>query len=90
MLNRNHPADRMRFTLAHELGHIVMHRFPTINMEREADEFAACLLVPTNDIKTYFFAARKVDLRLLAALKPEWRVSMASLLFAAKMRRCGQ
>jgi Zn-dependent peptidase ImmA (M78 family) len=39
--------------------------------------------VPTEDFKPYV-AARKVDLRLLAALKPEWRVSMASLVFAAK------
>ena len=29
LLNELHPADRMRFTLAHELGHLVMHRFPT-------------------------------------------------------------
>ena len=84
-LNSTHPADRMRFTLAHELGHIVMHRLPTPNMEDEADTFAACLLVPTDDVRPYF-EGRKVDLRLLAALKPEWKVSMASLVFAAK--RC--
>jgi hypothetical protein len=29
------PGDRMRFTPAHELGHIIMHRFPTPNMEPE-------------------------------------------------------
>jgi hypothetical protein len=29
-------------------------------------------------------AGRKIDLRLLAALKPEWKASMASLVFAAK------
>jgi Zn-dependent peptidase ImmA (M78 family) len=85
-LNSAHPSDRMRFTLAHELGHIVMHRFPTPEMEEEADTFASCFLIPTEDVKPYF-AGRKVDLRLLAALKPEWRVSMASLVFAAK--RCG-
>src|SRR4051812_28244994 len=28
LLNSTHPGDRMRFTLAHELGHLVMHRFP--------------------------------------------------------------
>jgi Zn-dependent peptidase ImmA (M78 family) len=86
VLNSTHPADRMRFTLAHEVGHLVMHRLPTPNMEDEADAFASCLLVPTDDVRPYF-AGRKVDLRLLAALKPEWKVSMASLVFAA--RRCG-
>lgn len=83
VLNSDQPADRMRFTLAHELGHIVMHRFPTPNMEDEADQFASCFLVPTEDAKPYFLGQR-VDLRLLAALKPEWKVSMASLVFAAK------
>jgi Zn-dependent peptidase ImmA (M78 family) len=83
VLNSTQPADRMRFTLAHELGHIVMHKFPTPEMEREANEFASNFLLPTEDVKPYF-VGRKVDLPLLAALKPQWRVSMASLVFAAK------
>jgi len=83
VLNNAQPADRMRFTLCHELAHVIMHRFPTPNMEKEADSFASCFLVPTADIKPYF-AGRKVDLPLLAALKPEWMVSMAALVFAAK------
>lgn len=83
VLNSTQPADRMRFTLGHELGHIVMHKFPTPDMENEADQFTSNFLLPTEDVKPYF-AGRKVDLPLLAALKPEWRVSMASLVFAAK------
>jgi Zn-dependent peptidase ImmA (M78 family) len=63
-----------------------MHRFPTPDMEHEADEFASCFLAPTSDIRP-FFEGRKVDLRLLAALKPEWKMSMGSLIFAAE--RCG-
>src|ERR1700730_12874415 len=39
-LNRHAPADRMRFSLAHELAHLVMHRIPTLQMEREANAFA--------------------------------------------------
>ena len=35
-LNRSQPADRMRFSLAHELAHLVMHRIPDPNMEAEA------------------------------------------------------
>jgi Zn-dependent peptidase ImmA (M78 family)/DNA-binding XRE family transcriptional regulator len=83
ILNRAQSADRMRFTLCHELAHVVMHNFPTPNMEEEANHFASCFLVPTEDIKPHF-AGRKIDLRLLAALKPEWKVSMASLVFSAK------
>ena len=82
-LNKNLPSDRMRFTLAHELGHLVMHRLPTPDMEQEANAFAGEFLMPANDIRP-FFLGRRIDLRLLAALKPEWRVSMQTLLYRAK------
>ena len=82
LLNAMHPADRMRFTLAHELGHLVMHRFPTASMEDEANEFASALLMPEVDIRAAF-RGRKVTLQLLAALKPEWKVAMQALLMRA-------
>ena len=83
LLNSTHPADRMRFTLAHELGHIVMHRFPTPTMEDEANEFASNFLMPDEDIKDAF-VGRKITLELLASLKPEWRVAMQALLMKTK------
>ena len=82
VLNSDQPADRRRFTLAHELGHLVMHRFPTPNMEEEANAFAVSFLMPSADIRAYFIG-RKIDLSTLAAMKPEWRVSMAALLMRA-------
>ncbi|MEK4034569.1 XRE family transcriptional regulator [Methylocystis sp. IM3] len=82
VLNNDQPADRMRFTLSHELAHIVMHQFPTPAMEQEANEFASCFLVPTKDVAPHFGPGR-VDLPKLAALKRIWKVSMASLVFAA-------
>lgn len=82
VLNGNLPSDRMRFTLAHELAHLVMHTVPSPEMEKEANEFASRLLIPADDIRPYF-KGRRIDLPLLARLKPEWRVSMAALLFAA-------
>lgn len=82
VLNSQQPADRLRFTLAHELGHLVMHRFPSPKMEEEANAFASALLMPASDIKSYF-VGRRVDLALLAALKPEWKVAMQALLMRA-------
>lgn len=82
-LNSAQPADRMRFSLAHELGHLVMHRIPNANMEAEANQFAGAFLVPTADVRPYFFGKR-IDLPLLASMKPEWRVAMAALLMRAK------
>lgn len=82
LLNESHPADRMRYTLAHELGHLVMHRFPTDTMEQEANDFASAILLPENDIAAYF-RGRRITLELLAALKIEWKVSMQALLMRA-------
>jgi Zn-dependent peptidase ImmA (M78 family)/DNA-binding XRE family transcriptional regulator len=82
VLNSDQPADRLRFTLAHELGHLIMHRFPSPNMEQEANEFASALLMPTPDIKP-FFIGRRIDLAFLASLKPEWKVAMQALLMRA-------
>jgi Zn-dependent peptidase ImmA (M78 family)/transcriptional regulator with XRE-family HTH domain len=82
VLNSHMPADRMRFTLAHELGHLVMHAIPTQEMENEANTFASGMLIPSEDIRPYF-RGRRIDLPLLARLKPEWRVSMGALAYAA-------
>jgi len=79
LINADHPSDRMRYTLAHELGHLTQHRFPTPTMEGEANLFAAAFLMPAADIRPGF-SGRRITLELLAALKPEWRVSMQALL----------
>lgn len=86
LINRDHPADRIRFTLAHELGHLVMHQFPTPDMEDEANRFASAFLFPPEEVRDAF-AGRKVTLELLASLKKEWKVSMQSLLMSAQKHR---
>lgn len=76
-VNSAMPVDRMRFTVAHELGHLVMHRLPRAEMEKEANRFAAELLMPEADIKPQL---RSVNLELLATLKRVWRVAMSALM----------
>lgn len=71
------PTDRLRWSLAHEIGHIIMHHVPTDTMEREADQFAAEFLMPRKDIRPQL---HEVNLQRLAALKPHWRVAMSALL----------
>jgi Zn-dependent peptidase ImmA (M78 family) len=83
ILNSEQTADRQRWSLAHEIGHLVMHRLPSASMEEEANIFASALLMPADDIRPAFLG-RRVDLRVLAALKPEWRVSMQALLMRAR------
>ncbi len=76
-VNSRIPTDRLRFTLAHEIGHIIMHRLPSDNMEGEADRFASELLMPEREIRTQL---SDLTLPRLATLKGHWRVSMSALL----------
>lgn len=80
-LNSELPADRERMTLAHELGHVVMHRVVNLDIEDQANVFAANFLMPAEDIRNSF---NEVSLARMAALKPYWKVSMAALLVRAK------
>lgn len=75
------PTDRLRFTLAHELGHLIMHRLPNPNMEDEANRFAAEFLMPAEDIRHQLY---HVSLPVLATLKKVWRVAMSALLMRAR------
>jgi Zn-dependent peptidase ImmA (M78 family)/transcriptional regulator with XRE-family HTH domain len=80
-VNADMPADRVRFSLAHELGHLIMHAVPTGDLETEADRFASELLMPSNSIAPELMG--RVDVKRLAALKPRWRVSMQALAMRA-------
>lgn len=57
VVNKEHPATRQRFTIAHELAHYILHRNGEElyahrdaghkgSIEREADTFAANILMP--------------------------------------------
>lgn len=82
-LNQNKPIDRRRFTLSHELGHIVMHTnyIPKVNddVENEADEFASEFLIPSDEFKKMCIG-KYITIEELGFLKKYWRVSMASIL----------
>ncbi|MFF3277326.1 ImmA/IrrE family metallo-endopeptidase [Streptomyces chrestomyceticus] len=80
LVNDHAPSDRCRFSVAHELGHLVMHPEPgpPAEQEKQADAFAAEFLMPAADIRQAFVG--KVDLTRLTELKRVWRVSMSALL----------
>ncbi|WP_443660583.1 helix-turn-helix domain-containing protein [Clostridium algidicarnis] len=83
-------AVRSRFDLAHELGHLIMHR--NINeddlskkdvlnrVEREADWFAASFLIP---IKSFNKEVISSSINHFIILKQRWKVSISSMI-----RRC--
>lgn len=71
------PGDRERFTLAHEIGHLVMHHLPTEDPEDEADRFASEFLMPAREIAPDL---ARMTLQKAAALKCFWKVSMAAII----------
>lgn len=91
IINKNMSNDRKRFTLAHELGHLVMHNeneFPISedrNKEREANRFASQFLMPEKHIKNSLYDMRIGD---LAILKKYWLTSKASIIVRAEYLNC--
>ncbi len=79
-VNKDAPSDRKRFTLAHEIGHMVMHQWPCQDQEEQAHEFASELLMPADEIRDDL---RRLDLKRLYPLKSYWRVSMQALIYRA-------
>ena len=80
VLNAAFGASRMRWTLAHELGHLVMHRNspdPTV-AEMEADRFAAGFLMPAEDVLPHLEAGR-LTIQRAVNLKQHWRTSIAAI-----------
>lgn len=81
-INKNSPADRQRFTLCHEIGHVVMHGgLPEGDVEQEANALAAELLMPAHEIRPYLVG---LTLPKAATLKQMWKVSMKALVYRAR------
>lgn len=78
-MNRDVPGDRFRFSLAHELGHMVLHSIPgdDTKMEEQAHRFAAAFLMPASDIRPYLTSAK---LSSFGRVKAFWKVSIKALI----------
>jgi Zn-dependent peptidase ImmA (M78 family) len=78
-MNRDIPGDRYRFSLARELGHLVMHTVPDDDekMEIEAYRFASAFLMPAQDVTPYIAECKITN---LARVKAFWNVSISELI----------
>lgn len=85
IINKYMSNDRKRFTIAHELGHLIMHHGCLIadyrDVEREANEFASEFLMPSQAIRS---SLKNLRLSSLGMLKQYWLCSMASIVKRAK------
>lgn len=77
-------GDRLRFSAAHEIGHLTMHHSHTARAqaEKDAHSFAAELLMPSEAISGDL--DRLLTVEILGRLKQKWGVAMSSLLMRAR------
>ncbi|MGE8433480.1 helix-turn-helix domain-containing protein [Chryseobacterium joostei] len=84
LINNKIPNSRKVFTIAHELGHLLLHFDDMIAIERdietEANSFASAFLAPAKDIKS---SLRQLNIEKLKSLKIEWNMSISSLVYRA-------
>jgi Zn-dependent peptidase ImmA (M78 family)/DNA-binding XRE family transcriptional regulator len=78
-------GDRLRFTLAHELGRLVLHSknvdTPLDKRSREASQFASAFLLPEEEV---IKDLQGIDKDGFGALKLKWGASMHALLYRAE------
>lgn len=78
---RTENVFRHRFSIAHELGHLLLHRDVDAHgaaIEKEADEFAAAFLTPASSMDAVL--PQRLDLAELDRLGRLWGVSPHSLV----------
>jgi Zn-dependent peptidase ImmA (M78 family)/DNA-binding XRE family transcriptional regulator len=79
--NKGVSGDRLRFNLAHELGHLVIHQAiigDISKLDKEAHSFAAEFLMPKEAMIEEFI--RPVTLPNLISMKTRWKVSIQALI----------
>ncbi|WP_024460175.1 ImmA/IrrE family metallo-endopeptidase [Marinimicrobium sp. LS-A18] len=90
VISSNYPGDRQRFTLAHELGHLVLHGrlSESLDEEKACNRFAGAFLLPEAALRQQIGAHRSaIEPRELYMLKHEFGVSMMAIL--VRLRQCG-
>jgi Zn-dependent peptidase ImmA (M78 family)/transcriptional regulator with XRE-family HTH domain len=89
VINSYHNTERKRFTLAHELGHLVLQfidGLPEKQQERAADRFAGAFLMTQELLRKLLGSNRHaIAMGELLSLKKFFKVSIAALVV-----RCGQ
>jgi Zn-dependent peptidase ImmA (M78 family)/transcriptional regulator with XRE-family HTH domain len=79
--NRNSPGERQRLSIAHEIGHLVLHQMRIVDpkrAEKEAFRFGTALLFPKREVANAIRATS--TLRDFGLLKAKWGVSIAALI----------
>ncbi len=85
VVNTNHPGDRQRFTIAHELGHLLLSPARGVDIEAACHRFAGAFLVPREILIREVGAHRRsISVYELLALKVLFGVSAQALAYRCK------
>lgn len=87
VVGKNWPGDRQRFTLAHELGHLMLEGrlAEDVPEERACNRFAGAFLFPRCEVHRALGTRRvRLEVKELALLKEEFGLSMAAVAHRAK------
>ena len=87
VVGRGWPGDRQRFTLAHELGHLVLQGRIELNIDEEAaaNRFAGAFLAPADEVRKELGEKRVwLEPRELEVLKKTYGLSMQGWMHRAK------
>jgi Zn-dependent peptidase ImmA (M78 family)/DNA-binding XRE family transcriptional regulator len=86
VVNSKLPADRKRFTVLHELGHILMdvNHLPEKERENHCHSFAGAMLIPRDALVRELGPSRKqIYLNELVFLKQQFGASIQAIVFRA-------
>lgn len=91
LASEKESGARLRFDAAHELGHLVLHRWVGVDeiedkdrlkeIEREADRFAGAFLLPRKSFPNEVYSPR---LMAFVDLKARWKVSIQAMIYRCK------
>jgi Zn-dependent peptidase ImmA (M78 family) len=77
----NVPGDRFRFSLSHELAHLLFHVKRTELTESEANRFAGALLFPQSEFDEAM--RERPTLKDFIGLKSSWGMAVSALVYRA-------
>lgn len=90
VISTHQPGDRQRFTLAHELGHLVLHGrlIEDMDEEKACNHFAGAFLFPKQAVFQHLGLNRHaIEGQELYLLKHEFGISMMAILM--RLGQCG-
>jgi Zn-dependent peptidase ImmA (M78 family)/transcriptional regulator with XRE-family HTH domain len=84
LVKKNQMSDRLRFSIAHELGHLLLNVHDSVKREKAADRFAGAFLVPEEAVKAELGENRQsFNFDELKSLRVKYGMSVQAWIYRA-------